>query len=132
MAKKRSKPVRPAPSLPPPAEVQPPPDTPDQPTGEMGCAGLLVRVYWLVFGNLALFGAALYAAGRPLLSWPGLAFWAIATSLVAVRVVDVKLLDGRTSAGEPATGADLRRYTARVLVASGLLWGIGRLLPVIA
>jgi hypothetical protein len=75
--------------------------------------GCLLRVFWMLVGNLLLLAAAYAITQSPRLLGPADAFfWLAFGSLLAARYADVKHFQGRTAEGEPATMADWRRYAA--------------------
>lgn len=92
------------------------------PGPKSGMLALAARLFWLVFGNAALFFLAVFIAKTGKLSLYDLAYWAVAAALVVVRLVDVTLLDGRTAEGEEATPAHWRRYAVIVSIVSLVLW----------
>jgi len=90
-------------------------ESPQPQTEQMGSLGLVVRLFWLAFGNLALLGAAAYVAKGPAPVVMDIVYFCIAIALVVVRYVDITRFKGNTSEGKPATLADWRRYTVMIL-----------------
>jgi hypothetical protein len=88
-------------------------------------AGCLVRIFWMVFGNLILVLTAIAIiqtqAGFAL-TFRDAIFAATAVFMPAVRYVDICFLHGKTSDGQSATLSDWNRYAATVLGASLALW----------
>ncbi|MCE5275450.1 MAG: hypothetical protein LLG43_09960 [Deltaproteobacteria bacterium] len=89
---------------------------------QMGCLALLVRITWMIFGNLVLiltaFSIALRKAGMVL----DIVFWTAAAGLILVRYLDITVFGGFTKDFEPATLKDWRLYSLMLLAASGVLW----------
>ena len=84
----------------------------------------LLRIYWMVIGAalIALFALAIVRDDHTIVSGPSLALWLVGGSMVLARWVDITRYGGLTSEGAPATMADLRRYTARVLGVTSAVW----------
>ena len=104
------------------------PDAGDKsPPEPSGCLPVLVRITWLMWGNLALLlSAALVAEGEtPILS--DVLFFAVCAGLIGVRYLDIVRFNGETSDGERATLADWRRYSIRIGILSAALWTLARL-----
>jgi hypothetical protein len=87
--------------------------------------GAILRIFWMFFGlgALALVAAvtARDGAGEP--SWRDALFWVLVFALVAARYLDVERYGGLTADGKPASLADVRFYTVRLVGASLALWG---------
>lgn len=88
--------------------------------------GLLMRTWWMFFGNGALILVlALMAMERAdLPSRLDAVFVALVVSLVAARFADVRYFEGATAEGARATMADFRRYAARLTAGSATGWGV--------
>jgi len=88
-------------------------------------AGCLVRLLWLIIGNLVLLlnAAAIYyhQAGFSL-TVRDLVFWLLVLALLVLRVFDICCLGGKTGDNRPATLADWRRYAMGLLLVSFGLW----------
>ena len=98
-----------------------------------GCLPAVLRLLWLIVGNVALFLLATLIAQRSSLSELDFVFWATVAALILVRYIDITRLHGSTKDGEPASLQHWRRYVLLLLLASGALWGmahwvLGRLL----
>jgi len=91
-------------------------------------SALMVRLYWLIFGNLllAFMGMMILLDGGGGLFWADAAFAGGAALLLAARWFDVTRLGGLTSEGEPASREHLKRYVVMTLVVSGVAWGAVR------
>jgi len=95
----------------------------------IGGLGLIVRIIWLMGGNMALFMLAVLAYHKGALSGLDVAYWAIVVGLIVLRYMDITRLNGLTSKSEPATLAHWRKYTVLLLVASASVWGLAHGLP---
>jgi len=87
-----------------------------------GCLPVVVRLFWLIAGNLVLFFLAVSIAQRRALSARDIAYWVTVTVLILARYIDITRLDGQTKDGEPASLRTWRWYTLVLLLASGALW----------
>ncbi len=87
-------------------------------------SGCLVRFFWMLVGNMALFFLAILVAQyEPFkLSLRDAVFWAVVALMMAARFVDIRHLDGVTTEGEPATQSDWTRYVARLLGGAAVVW----------
>jgi hypothetical protein len=97
-----------------------------EPIGALGC---LVRIVWLMGGNLALFMLAVFIFHQGMFSVLDVAFWAIVAGLILIRYLDIARLKGLTSSSEPATLRHWRMYVIKLLVASAGLWGLAHGIP---
>lgn len=86
-------------------------------------SGCMLRVYWMLFGNLFVVVAAFYVVqGEGVLTVRDLVFWLLALSLIAVRYVDIHYKHGSTAEGQPATLQHWHGYALKVLGISLPLW----------
>lgn len=88
-------------------------------------AGCLVRLLWLIVGNVALAliaFAIFHHQGGFALSFRDLIFWLLVPTLLMLRYLDIRYLEGKTADNRPATIADWRRYAVGLLAASLVLW----------
>lgn len=81
--------------------------------------GTLVRLYWMLFGNLALlftgFGIA-RSDNAPYLSF---FYFLILISIISVRYADVKFLNGQLAdVSGPATIHDWKKYSISIFLLS--------------
>ncbi len=81
--------------------------------------GTLARLYWMLFGNLALlftgFGIARAENGLYL----GILYILILISLISIRYVDVKFLNGQLAdVSGPATINDWKKYSILIFLLS--------------
>lgn len=94
-----------------------------------GAGGCLLRLFWMIAGNLMLVLALVAIAQRtsPGLSWVDIAFWAAVVAVLAARWVDITRFHGRNSDGQPATLADWRRHAVGLLAVAAIAYAIARL-----
>jgi len=95
----------------------------------IGCSGLVIRMIWLLAGNAALFMLAILIFQKRGFSILDAGFWAIAAALVFLRYMDITRLNGLTSNSEPATLKHWRIYVVKLLLISGVLWGLAHIIP---
>lgn len=98
----------------------------DQTMQPAGCLPLLVRLTWMIFGNLALaiLGVLVAQGKAPIIT--DLGFWLMALSLAGVRYVDIVRFHGDTSEGKPATLEHWRRYVVILALVAGALYAGAR------
>lgn len=84
------------------------------PDARRATAGALLRMYWLVVGNLVVYVAwmIIVFTSSPLPSAPDVVVWLTVVSMLIARRVEILRYSGRTTHGEPATLEDWRRYAA--------------------
>lgn len=92
-------------------------------------AGCLVRLFWMIFGNLILAICAVkitHADGR---STPvaDIVFWATVVALIGARRIDIYRFSGLTATGKPATPSDWKRYSIILVVVAAAAWGVSHL-----
>lgn len=95
----------------------------------IGLAGVVVRIFWLMGGNVALFMLAIFILEKKVYSAFDIVFWAIVIGLVLARYIDIAFLKGLTSNSEPATLKHWRIYAVKLLLASTALWGLAHGIP---
>lgn len=95
--------------------------------------GLLLRTWWMLFGNIALFVVlALMAFERDELpSLLDLGFAAVVASLVVARLTDIRWFEGCTAEGARATMAHFRGYVLRLVAGSAAGWGVANSVAVL-
>jgi hypothetical protein len=81
-----------------------------QAAADQPAIGYLVRMFWMAFGNFALFFAGLSIAASERVGVPDAVYGALTLSLLLARWVDITKLNGMTIYALPATRAHLRRY----------------------
>ncbi len=95
----------------------------------IGCSGLIVRMLWLMAGNLALFVLSFFIFQKHAFSFIDVVFWAIVVGLIIIRRIDITRLNGLTSNSEPATVIHWRLYVIKLLAVSAVLWGLAHGIP---
>ncbi len=90
-------------------------------------SGCLLRVFWMVIGNLGLFFSAYFIAAGPAggqlrFSWLDAVYGGTVLALLLVRYVDVRCCNGTTVTGAPATTATFGRYALVLLGVSLATW----------
>ncbi len=88
-------------------------------------SGCLVRLGWMLFGNIALFLLAAFIAQNTQTAFStfDLAYWAVAAAAIAARYWDIRSFKGQTVTSQPATMAHWRRYVVFLVVGSLVVWG---------
>lgn len=101
-------------------------DRPDASQPLSGFPGLLLRTWWMLFGNAALAVVlALMALERDELpSLLDALFLVLVASLVVARFADIRYFAGATAEGTRATLAHFRRYALRLVAGSAAGWGL--------
>ncbi|GEM_PF-347988 len=94
------------------------------PSQETGCLSVLIRIFWMMIGPMALGLCAVFIAinSIPYFSIHDFTYWMIVVMLITARYIDVKKLNGLTADGDPATPAHWRRHTFLLIVVSLPLW----------
>ncbi len=93
---------------------------------------VLGRIFWMILGPLCLFLLAFALTKQP----PGwfrvldLAFFALLGSIILVRWLEFRSGRAQTATGEPATAADLRKYTVMMVALGFVVWIGANLLEV--
>jgi hypothetical protein len=85
---------------------------------------LIVRVFWMLFGNVILFVSTVLIFQRKdwMFHTADVVFWGTVAALVLARYLDIKLYNGLTATGKPASMSHWRRYTAVLLICSAVIW----------
>ena len=101
------------------------PSTSSESPDAMHLGGCLIRMYWMLIGNVALIlcAAAILTHRGGFLSVADIVFWVLVATLGVARFVDIRRLGGRTAAGNPTSAAHWRRYLIFLIVASLVIWG---------
>jgi len=84
--------------------------------------GCLLRLFWMVAGNLALLALILSIFNQGGFSFLDAIYWLVVGALAATRYVDIRRFAGLTVHGTPATMTDFRRYGTRLLMVATGLW----------
>lgn len=95
--------------------------TPDQPA-----IGYFLRLYWMAFGNFALFFAWLKLCTSERVGSADIVYGGLALALLASRWVDITMLNGMTIRALPATRADLRKYSIALVGLTLIGWVTAR------
>ena len=87
-------------------------------------SGCLLRIFWMMIGNIFVFlcAVAIVQSSTGFFSTADAFYWAFVASLAAARYVDIRYYHGATAEGNPATLADWRRYTLRLVAVAGVGW----------
>jgi hypothetical protein len=89
--------------------------------GKISFLPLVLRLYWMLFGNgaLIILGVALYSKS----SLPHLIFyWLNVVLMILARYLDIHYFKGQTADLEPATPADWSLYWKIILGISTFVW----------
>ena len=100
------------------------PEKKDEPDSQMTGAGCLVRLGWMVFGNVAMIiciGLIANHAGS-FLSAADAVFWGVVPALIWLRHVDITRMNGQTASGQPATLSHWKRYAGLLPAVSLVAW----------
>jgi len=91
--------------------------------------GLLLRIFWMVIGSMALFitACAIYEGKKATLNLMDGIYWIIVFLIIIARYIDIKYLDGLTASGSPASIHHWYRYVAGLIICAGLIWGAAHL-----
>jgi hypothetical protein len=95
-----------------------------------GCAPTLVRLAWILGGNILLFFLAISIMKRQAFSVFDAFYWATVAALIVLRYIDISKLHGETANGEPASMRHWVRYVVLLFVVSAGLWGLAHTGPV--
>lgn len=88
--------------------------------------GYVVRLYWMAFGNLALFYAALNVAASERVGTADAVYGGLVLALLLARWVDITKLNGMTIRVQPAQPAHLRRYAVGLFSFALIGWAAAR------
>jgi hypothetical protein len=99
-------------------------DSPSPQAKQDTVSGCLVRFFWMLVGNMALFFLTIIIAQYEAfeLSIHDAAFWAVVLLLLAVRFVDISYMSGGTADGNRATLSDWKRYAAVLVGVAAAAW----------
>jgi len=107
-------------------KFMPAPKSPSDINPETGY-GCLIRLCWMVLGNIALLIAAKMTSNHTgfSISFADVAFWLIVLFLAGIRYFDITRMGGLTvTMNKPATMAHWRRYVLFLVLIGLVLWGI--------
>ena len=87
-------------------------------------SGCLLRLIWLVVGNMALMlvGVQLFLHPRGWFSVLDAAYWSIVVLILAARYADMRYCNGTTADGKPCTPAIWRRHTVVLVLLACVVW----------
>lgn len=91
---------------------------------QMTGAGCLIRVSWMLVGNiiLAACAAKIFMDKAGMFSASDVVFWADVALMIWLRRIDVTRMKGLTAGGEPATLGHWKRYAIALAAISVVLW----------
>mgnify|MGYP001575085578 CR=1 FL=1 len=91
---------------------------------QSGILALLVRPFWMFFGNFILMvcAANIFMGESGSSRTSDIIFWCAVVAMIIVRFLDIKFLDGQTTTGKPATLAHWRKYAIVLAVISAAIW----------
>ena len=95
-------------------------------SGDQPTVGYILRLFWMAFGNVALFFAGLSIASSERIGTADAVYGGLVLALWLARWVDVTKLNGMTVHTEPATRMHLRRYSVALFGISLAGWGVAR------
>lgn len=92
----------------------------------------IARIFWMMIGPLALILLAfkIVQTGNSWLTPIDLAFFAVLAAVIVGRWLEFRGGDPRTTTGEPATPADLRRFVVAAMVGGFGVWALANVLGV--
>lgn len=99
-----------------------------QATDDQPAIGYVVRLFWMAFGNVALFFTWMHIASSERIGAADAVYGALVLALLLARWIDITRLNGMTSRAEPATRAHLRRYAIALIAIALAGWFVARLL----
>jgi hypothetical protein len=87
-------------------------------------AGCLVQLAWHILGASALLivWITILRGSRWSIGVKDGVYWAVVLGMIVARYVDVSRMNGRTTAGQPATLRDVRRYAWLLLLVAAVAW----------
>jgi hypothetical protein len=91
---------------------------------QMSGAGCLVRMSWMLVGNvvLAACAAKIFFNNTGFFSPADVVFWPVVAAMIWLRRIDITRMKGQTASGEPATLADWKRYSVLLVIIALLVW----------
>lgn len=90
----------------------------------MTIPGLVLRLFGMVFGNLALALSAVLIIrhGNGIGSIPDIVYGLTVPLLIVIRFADIRYFNGSTGEGKPATMRDWSRYSIRIAIIAAFVW----------
>jgi hypothetical protein len=97
--------------------------------GTVTIKAALIRLYWFLVGNVALFILAVAIGYHNINSYfiCNFLYWVCFGSLIITRYIDIRYLNERSPDGEPMTMSHWRRYVIFLSLCALSLWGIAML-----
>jgi hypothetical protein len=94
------------------------------PIDQIGGAGCLVRLGWMMVGNVVLAACAAAIATRTgsFFSAADVVLWAVVPILIWLRYVDITRMKGQTAGGQPASLSHWKRYVGLLLACCLVAW----------
>ncbi|MCA9518356.1 MAG: hypothetical protein KC635_25655 [Myxococcales bacterium] len=88
--------------------------------------GLLMRLFWMFFGNIALIGVAglLFRDDGEQLVELSVLYWVVVGAIIGSRWLDIFRFGGRTTEGEPATPAHLKKHATVLVPLALVVWAV--------
>lgn len=99
-----------------------------EPSERMGCLGALMRISWMILGNIGILVLAVLIAQRRSVILTDILYWFDVGCLVLIRYADIAYFHGQNSEGERATMNDWRKYTVRLMLISAGLYIIVKII----
>jgi hypothetical protein len=92
-----------------------------QKQAQIGC---LLRICWVLIGNVALLALAAVISRQPPWSFSIAdgAFFLIVVALIGIRYLDITRFEGTTANNEPATRATWVRYSVGLILLAAVIW----------
>jgi len=92
--------------------------------------GLILRVFWMLFGNAILCVSAVYILHLKgvFFHTADVVFWVTAAALVLARYLDIKFYTSLTATGEPASMTHWRKYAVVLLICSTVIWVLAHII----
>ena len=84
--------------------------------------GCLLRLFWMVAGNLALFVLILSIFNHGGFSLLDGVYWLVVVGLAGARYIDITRFAGLTAEGTPASLVHFRRYGIWLVITATGLW----------
>lgn len=88
--------------------------------------GYFFRLYWMAFGNAALFFAGLNISASERMGKADAVYGGLTLTLLLARWVDITKLNGMTVRALPATRGHLQRYSVALTGFALLGWAVAR------
>lgn len=92
-------------------------------------SGCLLRLFWLMLGNVLLALAILQIlfSRPPFFSGVDGFFWLVVGVMIAARFLDLSYFSRTRADGQPATATDGWRYVVILVVAAAIVWMVAHM-----